>query len=290
MNYSRMTAGSFASLLSPLAGIAALLAGALPARNGLFFRWGGVQMSRQIMGRSKPGVLVLAITIAATAPMGLVVPSYGTIVINSSLELIAQSNAGGLTVTDTVFVSQGVTINQLGPVSVSALATAAAGSVLTTGTATATWLNPAAGQVTFDNLGWDIQNVETGFANVFTGSDWTYTFQADVNGFFTLNWNVTGAGTDTFGLNGFNFVWSGAGGNDFLFLNSAGTLTRPIVAGQQFTVNINNQANISGGVSTRTAFMDGVFDWQMDMIPGPATLTLLGLAGLMGTRRRCRSY
>ena len=34
MKHSRMTAGSFAGVLSPLAGIAALLAGTLPAQGG----------------------------------------------------------------------------------------------------------------------------------------------------------------------------------------------------------------------------------------------------------------
>lgn len=54
----------------------------------------------------------------------------------------------------------------------------------------------------------------------------------------------------TFGLNGFNFSWSGPEGGNFFPLDTSGTLTRAITAGNSYTVNIRNQANIFGGFSS----------------------------------------
>ncbi|HBL14568.1 MAG TPA: hypothetical protein DD379_24900 [Cyanobacteria bacterium UBA11162] len=201
--------------------------------------------------------------------------------LDSSLDLEATADAGGELVTDTDFDSQGNTINPLNA-SVSAFAAFGTASVLSQAKASASWLNTSQGQVVFSDVGWETSNVFSGEATLFNGTDWTYTFFADTDGIFTLDYDVS-ASTDTtndFGLNGFNFIWSGFEGNTFFGLNSSGTLTRTITAGDTFTVNINNQANIFGGLSTRQASMDGNFTWKIQTATVPEPSSILGILAL----------
>jgi hypothetical protein len=114
------------------------------------------------------------------------------------------------------------------------------------------------------NIGWNTVGVSQGSAVLFNGLDWTYEFLADTTGLFTLDYDVTGSGSDTFGLNGFNFSWSEPESDDFFNLDTSGTITRAITAGNTYTVNITNQANIFGSLGTRDARMDGAFNWRID--------------------------
>ena len=209
--------------------------------------------------------------------------------ISSSLNLIAESNAGGLTVTDTDTQSQGATVN---PLSAKVLASAVNGaaSVDTYASASATWANAASGNVSFRDLGWRTSNVGSGSAILTSGADWQYTFTADATGLFTMSWNIFDSGsTNTFGLNGFVFQWSDGIGA-LLNFASIGTLTRAIVVGNTYTVGLENEANISGGLGTRVAEMDGLFAWSMATtaaVPEPSLLALMGLGlGLLLLLRR----
>jgi hypothetical protein len=129
--------------------------------------------------------------------------------------------------------------------------------------------------------------VNFGSAQLNRGLDWTYEFLADTTGLFTLDYKIIGYGSDTGGLIGFNFYWPGyfyspgPEGFEFLGVNTSGTLTRAITAGNTYTVGIKNFANIGGGLGTRNAHMDGTFNWKIDTdavaVPEPSS-TLVTLA------------
>lgn len=205
--------------------------------------------------------------------------------ISSSLRLEANSNAGNGLITDIDEDSQNGTINPLNA-SVSALATSGNASVFTTAEGIATWLSSAQGKLNLLNIGWNTIDVNTGEAYLFNGLDWTYKFLADTTGFFTLDYNITGSGSDIFGLNGFQFLWSGSQNNEFLPLNTSGTLIRAITAGNSYTVNIRNGANIGGGLDTRNASMDGTFNWKIDTavtaVPESSSALALLAFGFLG--------
>jgi hypothetical protein len=212
--------------------------------------------------------------------------------LSSEFRLITYSDAGGGFVTDTDSQSQGSTLNPLNA-SVSALATFGNASVLTTVKGTATWVNSSQGTVNLFDIGWDTVGVTFGNAlpGAVNGLDWAYQFTAGETGLFTLKYDITGFGSDatgpnTFGLNGFNFLWSGSGRNQqYLDLNTSGTLERIVTAGNTYTVTIKNIANIGAGLGTRNARMDGVFDWSINTsatIPEPATIGGIFTVGFLG--------
>lgn len=204
--------------------------------------------------------------------------------ISSTLSLQADASAspGPGLVTDTDSQSQGATIN---PLSASVLAQAINGNASVTATATgsATWTNPNIGQVVLSNIGWATSNVSVGAAFLHQGLDYSYTFTADATGTFTFNYNVTWSGTDDFGLNGFNYDFSG--NSAFLNLGTSGTILESVIAGNTYTLTLRNQANISGGLGTRTAHMTGTFDFTAPAaaeIPEPGTWAVFGLMGFVG--------
>lgn len=199
--------------------------------------------------------------------------------VSSSLSLQADSNAGAGTVTDTDSQSQGATINTLSA-SVLALAVNGNASVQTSATGLATWTNPNVGQVVLSDVGWTAVNVGVGSAFLTSGLDYSYTFTADATGTFLLNYDITATGSDTFGLNGFNYDFSGNGA--FFVVGTSGTITESVIAGNTYTLTLRNQANISGGLGTRDALMTGVFDFAAPAgVPEPASIALLG-AGALG--------
>ncbi|MDZ8109325.1 MAG: hypothetical protein RM338_27365 [Nostoc sp. DedQUE12a] len=198
--------------------------------------------------------------------------------VSSSLILQADSDAGGGLITDIDSDSQLATVNPLSA-SVSAFATSGEASVLSQAKGTATWIDSSQGVVNLTDIGWNTVAVNSGSAQLFSGFDWSYEFISDATGFFTLDYDISSSGTDTFGLNGFNFDWSGPEGGTFFDLDTSGTLQRAILAGESYIVTIRNQANIVGGLGTREAFMDGTFKWKIDTATAsvPESNTVLGL-------------
>ena len=230
----------------------------------------------------------------------------GVISLGSTLELKARANSNGAgEVTDIDSASQGSSLSNLG-VSVSATSTSTGGFATVSGSGSASWVNAAQGQVQFDNLGWESLN-NTSYSLVDIGgfnSDpiWSYTFEADVDGLFTMDWSVfvESETTTEFGLGGFRFSLTGAGGGQSLFqvgapgTTNSGTTTRNIFAGNQYTAILESDAALVGGIATRTAFMDGDFNWSMDSgpfssVPEPGSVILLSLGLLALTRRKLTS-
>lgn len=208
--------------------------------------------------------------------------------LNSTLQVVATAGINAAEVVDTASDSQGPTINDLGLITASATST----TLTTSGSAHASWVSTSQGQVSFLDLGWDNGPFPTTSQSSLDGTQWTYTFLADVTGLFTLDWSIVldPANNTDFGLNRFFFSLVGhanTGFNEVLAAGASGISTRNIHAGHIYTVTIKTDVGVFGGVGGRDSHMDGFFNWQMDSgpaltgeAPTPVTL-LLFLKGLM---------
>jgi len=189
--------------------------------------------------------------------------------------------------------------------STSASATAVSGVDTSTasGAVTATWTSADNGAVDFTNYGWSLNpNAAALTANgaLWGPPDWSYTFTATSAGTFAMSYAVTHTG-NPFGLWGWNIGWSGAGGGQTLPGSAAytpdtsGIFTRSIAAGQTYTIDLANNANVSEAAGFATVSnVSGVYNWSINgaSAPEPATwaVTLVGLFGLGGALRRRRVY
>jgi hypothetical protein len=214
-----------------------------------------------------------------------------TIPVSSSVVLGVTSDLRPGSVSDTDSASQAGTTNPLTATS-SATATDGTTSIQTFASATATWSNSSIGSVIFSDIGWITANEFFGDARASDGLDWSYRFTPTTDGLFTLNWAISTdpRTTSSFGLNGFIFNISSVPGATFLDLDTSGALTRAVTAGNTYTVIIGNNAQISGGLGTRTAFMDANFDWTITdtaapTVPEPGTASLLALGLTAGVWR-----
>lgn len=221
----------------------------------------------------------------------------GVIAVSSNLQVQATAGRTTTEVIDIASDSQGATINNLGTVS----ALAVSGTLTTSGSASASWSSAAAGNVTFNDLGWNNGPSDTSFSSI-TGTEWRYTFIADIDGLFTMDFDIQLdpnnnclCGAPNFGLNSFRFSLVGPSGGFMDILNAGppGTTTRNIYAGNQYTALISAPNSIFGGVGNRDSHMNGTFNWSMDSgptnsVPAPLSLMVFSIGLLFVARSVCR--
>lgn len=160
----------------------------------------------------------------------------------------------------------------------------------------ASWVDSNSGSAWFSRVGWGIHSSSESAVKLNGGNDlsnlWAYTFVADGNGTFDMNYDVSGIG-DKFGLWGASIGWTGPGGG--LNISNAfdptanGLFSRSIVAGEQYTVSIFNNANLYGEFGLNSdGHTYGKFDWSISesAVPSPAAaLPFLG-GFVMALKRR----
>lgn len=182
---------------------------------------------------------------------------------------------------------------------VSATAVDANQSLTVSGGAKATWGSDGnSGNVSFSEFGYsgEASFYLVGLRNNF----WNYSFIADSDGVFSMIYDVSVVdtiGSDAFGLIGWDINWSGPGGG-LLLANvfdptAHGLFSRPIVAGQLYTVGLQGGPGLESICFPDCSILlsnhvQGSFDFTISPVPEPSAiiLFLLGLIILNIFRRR----
>ena len=174
------------------------------------------------------------------------------------------------------------------------------GSVAAFGTVYASWADADSGEFQGQDFGW---NFNLAPADTGGGADlnvspinWSYTFSTASNAVFNLTYDVTHVGNGI-GLQGWDLYIDGIQvtslGGPFS-PDDSGAASFGLSGGQVHTVDLRNNANISGDLTGYQAYLNGTFDWnitaagQAGGVPEPATwgLMLVGFFGLGGLLRR----
>ncbi len=167
-------------------------------------------------------------------------------------------------------------------------------NLLVTASGSAAWTTASIGEVTYLNVGWS-DTIGDGNANLNANTGWLYTFKSNVNGSFVIDYSVTAQGVSSttsnplFGLVGF-YLYEGTGlappSNPAIEtgLNTSGSISLAIAVGQTYTVQIQDFANISGGIGTTDAHRDGTFEFgvQTQGVPEPTSLCMASASALVG--------
>lgn len=230
-------------------------------------------------------VLSLLILMVSAVPA-----AHSQVAVSSQIDLKASADAGIGAIVDTDFASQGATLNAL---AASVIATAvdpfAPAFAIAEAGAAASWSNAGSGTVGFTNVGWRTDLVNNGHTLPNLGSDFSYVFQATGTGLLTVNFSVNSAGTSLFGLNGFGISLTSGSSFDSMFSTESqvGSWNTAVVNGETYTFQIKNAANISGGLTTRDAHMNGTFDWSISgqaapSVPEPGTVAMIGAFAAVG--------
>jgi hypothetical protein len=167
----------------------------------------------------------------------------------ATIQMEATSTVNGVPVVDSRGLTQNNSIN---PFSVAVNATNnpnGNNSIVATGSLSANWSNAATGTVGI-NMGWNAET--TGGNNAVSFQDsptqepfWVQTFTTDQSGFYTVNYNTTLTGSDTFGASSF-LIYVNSEPLGFANLNTSGTFQAPITAGTPYQVKFVSLPNVGG--------------------------------------------
>jgi hypothetical protein len=190
-----------------------------------------------------------------------------------------------------------------------------AGTVRVHGAADARWDSATSGRVSLSDFGWSVEPSGLKLSGTvpylvgwvgLCGLDcgdvqgvWSYTFTAATDGGFHMTYDIAEQRT------GFNFfgdhVWTLSGGDYFSAENTVLPGTGafggiPLKAGETYTVSLNSNMSLGGGLYQLTDDVDALFNWQITTqgVPEPSAWTIaitgFGLTGLALRRRSRRRH
>lgn len=256
----------------------------------------------------------LRIAAGAFLVAGLIAsPAAAVTALEGKMHLRATSNVGHspALATDTA-ISNDSWSNAPHTLSTTARATAVLdqdNTVVTRATERATWNGANSGDIHVEDFGWDF-DVANGDINQIDAllqhlgnpseADWTYTFRADQDGVFNLDFNISAVGNHSvFGLGEWRFVMLGDGLKDVQLSetfqgtsgHASGSASQQLRAGATYTVALFNNTGLGSFTPDHSsATLTADFHWDIrSAVPEPATWALMitgfGLAGAALRRR-----